>query len=119
MEKFWEWFAIGVQWSQSLMLLACGYFMLDSVRMMKHGNRIINDQDKLLHEMLDHIRFQHGIIVALQAGVITTWNLQPIDLRGLPIETRLTIWRSLLDVGIKLHELLKERSDAHQGQTGA
>lgn len=116
MEKFWEWFAIGVQWSQILILFACGYFLMDGVRMVKRSNRIINDQQRLLSEMLDHLRFQHGIITAMRAGMIAPWHLEPIDLRSLPVEMRLAIWRSLIDVGIEIRSPPKERSDAHQGQ---
>ena len=104
-----EWFAIGVQWAQSLMLFACGYFLLDGVRTVKRGSRIIKEQQHLLHELMGFIKYQQGIIAALQAGVIGSHNLQPKDFSNLPIELRLRILHALIAVGVEMYH---RQSDA-------
>jgi hypothetical protein len=107
-----EWFITGLQWSQTFMLFIAGYFLADSVRVVKRSNKIIEKQLDLMNEMLQRIHFQQGVIYALQAGVIGPWNLPDVDLRNLPIELRIKIWHALIDVAMELH-------NAHEGQAGS
>jgi hypothetical protein len=96
-----EAFTAGVQIAQSVMLFVCGYMLLNGIRIVKRGIRIVQQQQKLMDEMLDLLRFQVGIIITLQAGVIAPWHLKPIDLRNLPIEIRLKILYALIAVGVE------------------
>jgi hypothetical protein len=105
-----DWFTAGVQIAQSVMLGICGFFLLDGVRTMRRANKIINEQQKLARELMAYIKFQRGLIVAMQAGVVSPWQLQPIDLRDLPIEVRITILMALIDIGVQLHVQQEEPS---------
>lgn len=112
-----DWFSAAVQFTQSVMLGVCAYFLLDGVRTVKRVMRIVDDQQKLLREMDDIIRFQHGVIAALQAGVFSTRSLPPRDFSNLPVELRVQIMVKLVDIGVQAHMRMEDR-DAHQGHTG-
>lgn len=91
----------GIYWGMCLMLFVAGYLLMDGVRLVKRSNRIINDQLALLNEMMELIHYQHGLIIALRAGVISPWHLGVVDLSNLPIELRLKILHALITVGVE------------------
>ena len=99
-----DWVLSGTIWGQSLMLGWAGYMLMNGARLMRRGTKIIDQQQALLHEQMDYLFFQKGIIAALQAGVISPQNIQPVDLRDLPFEIRIAIWRSLIEVAIELRK---------------
>ena len=99
-----DWVLSGTIWGQSLMLGFAGYMLMDGVRLVRRSRKIIEQQQALLHEQMDHLFFQAGIIAAMQAGVIHPQNIRPVDLRDLPFEIRIAIWRALIDVGVELRK---------------
>lgn len=112
-----KWLDTGMILGLSAMLGVAGYQLMDSVRIMRRQNRAIEQYGVMSKEMLEFIYFQRGMIVAFQAGVIAPWMLEPVDLRDLPIEMRVAIWRSLLDVGIEAYSPPEEAQNeqAHAG----
>jgi len=99
-----DWVLSGTIWGQSLMLGWAGYMLMNGVRLMRRGTKIIEQQQALLHEQMDQLFFQAGLIAAMQAGVLGPQNIKSVDLRNLPFEIRIAIWRALIEVAIELRK---------------
>jgi hypothetical protein len=105
------WFFNGIIWVQAAMLAFAAYWLFDCVRVMRQQTKVVEDAAKVAIRQQEVMCFLHGIITALQTGVIEPRNLLPVDLRNLPVEMRLRIWHALIDVAVELHKQTEKAND--------